>query len=197
MLDINLATRPFYNARAVALALGSVALAATGVLVMEVLLLGDISREREVLVAAAARHEAAAQSAAASSAETLRRVAAAQPAALAAAATEANALIDRRLFSWTALFNELERTLPSGVMLVSVQPDVGAGGASLALEVIGRSVPDIGAFIDALEATGAFSGVLARDEEALIDGGFRTHLVARYAPLPAAGAAEPTEPAPQ
>ena len=81
-----------------------------------------------------------------------------------AAAREANGLIDRRTFSWTALFNYLEATLPAGVMLTSVQPRVKDGGFTVSLGVLGRPVDDIDEFLGRLEDTGAFSELLSRDE---------------------------------
>ena len=48
--------------------------------------------------------------------------------AVSGAATEANALIQRRTFSWTGLFNRLETTLPADVRLVEVQPQTDADG---------------------------------------------------------------------
>ena len=191
MLRINLATRPFYNERAVHLLLGLVVFAAGGLLAAGVLLLSDLNAERAALDAQAARDEAAAGAAAAEARQLLREVAGGGQDALAAAAADANALIDRRLFSWTALFNHVERTLPPGVMLVSIRPDVNGPGAGVALEVIGRSVAAIGAFIDALEATGAFSGVLPQDEEATGEGTYRTRLTAQYMPLPHGAAPAP------
>lgn len=184
MLRINLSTRPFYNERAVHLLLGAVVLTAGAFLVAGVVLLASLSREQAALAAAAGIDESSARAAAAEAAEVLRRAAASDPDRVAGAAADANVLIDRRLFSWTALFNHLEQTLPDGVMLVSVQPRINAAGATVALDVVGRSVSEIGTFIDALEATGAFNGVLPRDEEATAEGAYRTRLVAQYAPLP-------------
>ena len=184
MLRINLSTRPFYNERAVHLLLGAVALAAGALLASAVLSLASLSREEAALAAAAGRDEAAARAAAAEAAEVLRRVAGGDPDGVASATADANLLIGRRLFSWTALLNHLEETLPGGVMLVSVQPRVNAAGATVALDVVGRSVAEIGAFIAALEATGVFSRVLPRDEEATADGAYRTSLVAQYLPAP-------------
>ena len=185
MLQINLSTRPFYNERAVHLLLGGAVLAAGAFLVAGVMLLTGLSREQAALAAAAGGDETSAQAAAAATADVLRRVAGGDPDRVAAATADANVLIDRRLFSWTALFNHLEQTLPAGVMLVSVQPRINAAGATVALDIVGRSVSEIGTFIDALEATGAFSGVLPRDEEATADGAYRTRLVAQYASPPA------------
>ena len=183
MLQINLATRPFYNERAAHMLLGIGFLAAAGMLAAGLLLLADLRDARAALVAEAAGDEAAAGAAAEEARELLRQVAGGAPDAAAAAASEANALIDRRLFSWTALFNHIEQTLPAGVMLVSIRPEVDGAGARVALEVIGLGVAEIGAFIAALEATGAFSGVLPQDEEATGEGAYRTRLVAQYRPL--------------
>ena len=188
MLRINLATRPFYNERAVHLVLGVIVFVAGGILASGLLLLADLSAERAVLEQEAARDEAAAGAAAAEARDLVRQVAGGEPDAVAGAAADANALIDRRLFSWTALFNHIEQTLPAGVMLVSIRPEVDGAGASVALEVIGLSVAAIDAFIDALEATGGFSGVLPQDEEATGEGTYRTRLIAQYMPLPHAAA---------
>ena len=177
------------NERAVHLLLGGVSLLAGAFLVAGVLLLTSLTSDQAALAAAAARDESAADATAAEAADVLRRFAGGDPDRVAAAAADGNVLIDRRLFSWTALFNHLEQTLPAGVMLVSVQPRIGGSGATVALDIVGRSVAEIGTFIDALEATGAFSGVLPRDEEATVEGTYRTRLVAQYVPTSAAGAA--------
>ena len=55
-----------------------------------------------------------------------------------AAAREANTLIDGRTFSWTALFNQLESTLPPEVMLASVRPTIDDGETRITLIVLGR-----------------------------------------------------------
>ena len=75
-------------------------------------------------------------------------------AAVAAAAHEANALIDRRMFSWTELFNRFEATLPPGVRIAAVRPSVDQQGRLImTIAVVARSVDDVDAFIEALEAT--------------------------------------------
>lgn len=194
-MRINLATRPFYNERAVHLLLGTIVLLAGVILGAGLLLLADLGAQRAALEAEAAGDEAAARAAAAEARDLLRQVAGGEPDAVAGAAADANALIDRRLFSWTALFNHIEQTLPARVMLVSIRPEVDGAGASVALEVIGLSVAAIGGFIDALEATGAFSGVLPQDEEATGEGTYRTRLIAQYMPPPR-DAAPPREAVP-
>ena len=182
MLDVNLSTRPFYNERAVHLALGAAGLAAGAVLVAGLLQASTLSREQASLTAAAERDEGALRENAAAAAVVNREVRAEDVERLAAATAEANALIDRRMFSWTEFFNRIEQTLPDGVMLTSVRPDVAAGGVTVAMGVIGRRVADIDAFIARLEATGAFAGMLPREETATGEGAWRTLLVGRYAP---------------
>ena len=99
-----------------------------------------------------------------------------------AATDEANWLIDQRVFSWTAFFNHIEETLPGGVMLTSVRPDADGEMISVAMGVVGQSVSAIDEFIAALEGTGAFVDVLAREEEVTDEGMYRTLLVGRYVP---------------
>lgn len=182
MIHINLSTRPFYNERVVHLVLGLVGLAAGALFVAGVLQAAALSRERGVLAALAARDEGAVQAAAAAAADLRRQIGDEDLQRLVAAADEANSLIERRVFSWTALFNRIEQTLPAGVMLTSVRPDIVTGGATVAIGVLGRGVVDIDAFIDRLEATGTFAGMLAREESVTDAGTYRTLLVGRYLP---------------
>lgn len=182
MLDVNLSTRPFYNERAVHLALGAAGLAAGAALVAGLLQASTLSREYVLLTAAAERDEGALRENAAAIAAVNREVRAEEVERLAAASAEANALLDRRVFSWTEFFNRIEQTLPDGVMLTSVRPDIAAGGVTVSMGVIGRRVADIDAFIARLEATGAFTGVLPREETVTDEGAWRTLLVGRYAP---------------
>ena len=117
---------------------------------------------------------------AAEAVELRRQLGDADLARVVAATGEANGLIDRRLFSWTAFFNHIEQTLPAGVMLMSVRPDADAGTITVAIGVIGRRVSDIDSFIGNLEATGAFADMLAREEQVTDEGTYRTLLVGRY-----------------
>ena len=175
----NLATRPFYNDRAVQLALAAVGLAVAAVLVAGGLRLVELSRTHRALTmqAEAAEREAAAVSAQAARHE--RAVPADGPEASNAAAEEVKRLIAARLFSWTAFFNVIERTLPPGVMLTAVRPDADERGTSIDLAVIGRTVADVEEFIRRLEATGRFRDVLARQGERNEDGTYRAQLRGR------------------
>ena len=95
-------------------------------------------------------------------------------------ARQANELIDRRTFSWTELFNRIEATLPPEVMITSVRPDIRDEVVSVALVVVGRRIEDIDTFIENLEATHAFQGVLSSEVEATEDGMYRADLRGRY-----------------
>lgn len=182
MLTGNLATRPFYNERLVRGALivalaAAIAWAAVNVATLVSLsqqgsMLGDRVRT-EGLRAAGARTEA----------DTVRRgLDVAQLKIVSGAASEANALIQRRTFSWTSLFNQLETTLPPDVRLVEVQPQTDdTGRLILSLTVVSKKIEDLDDFIRGLEATGAFSGVVSRSDEALEDGTIASTLQGYYA----------------
>ena len=179
MPRMNLATRPFYNDRAVHLALASVGLLAVAVLVLGGTRLVELSRTHRALTLQA---ETAERETATVSAQTARHERAAPAEALEAlrrAAEEVNRLVERRLFSWTAFFNLIEQTLPSDVMLTAVRPDTDDRGTSIDLAVIGRTVADIEEFIRRLEETGAFADVLARQGEINDEGMYRAQLRGR------------------
>ena len=108
-------------------------------------------------------------------------------------ARDANALIDRRTFSWTALLNYFQQTLPADVRIMSVTPQVDDDGRMLvAIQVMARRAEDLSEFADALETTGAFSNVLAVQQSVEEDGSWRAGLQGYYS-LPPKDAA-PTSP---
>lgn len=192
---MNLATRPFYNDRAVHLVLGVLGLAVAAMLAAGAVRLAELSRTQRALTleADAAEREAAAVS------DRTARLEREMPrdalAALAAAAGEVNRLVERRLFSWTAFFNVVEQTLPPGVMLTAVRPDTDEEGTSVDLAVVGRTVADVEDFIRRLEESRVLADVLARQGERNDEGMYRAQLRGRLVRLaaPAAGAAGPEE----
>ena len=200
---MNLATRPFYNDRAVHLVLAVLGLVVAAVLAVGATRLVELSRAHGALTleAEAAEREAAAVSTQTAGLE--REMPRDALASLVVAAEEVNRLIAQRLFSWTAFFNVIERTLPANVMLTAVRPDTDAEGTSVDLAVIGRTVADIEEFIQRLEATGVFADVLARQGELNDEGMYRAQLRGRLVRLAeaaagggaetAAGAHEPAE----
>ena len=183
MLKTNLATRPFFNERAVHVGLalaGTVALAALAAGGVRAI---DVVRSRAALTSAAeAREREAGQLA--GQASTLRQTfEAGEVEAIADAVAQANRLVDRRTFSWTEFFNVIDRTLPAGVMLTAIRPEHGEQGVIVTVGVIGRRVADIDEFLDRLEGSGAFADVLPREEEILDGGAYRARLSGRYRPV--------------
>src|SRR5438093_7617000 len=165
MIKTNLATRPFYNERAVRVWLFGallLVLAATAFNVSRVL---RYSRSDTQLARQASGDEARAADLR-QQANRLR--ATVDPKQIESKSTEArvaNDLIDRRTFSWTELFNRLETTLPDDVRITSVRPKVDANGTTLTIAVIARAVDDVSRFMDNLQKTGAFRAVGSRIEE--------------------------------
>ena len=180
---MNLATRPFYNERAVHLVLGALGLAIVAVLALEVARIVTLSRVHGELTLAAETAEAEAAAVSTRTARIERETPRDATAALVVAAEEVDRLIEQRLFSWTAFFNVIEQTLPAGVMLTAVRPDADEEGTSVDLAVIGRTVADVEEFIRRLEETGVFAGVLARQGELDEEGLYRAQLRGRLVRL--------------
>lgn len=191
MLRGNLATRPFYNERLVRVLLVAALASAAAWAAVNVATVVSLSQQGAML-ADRVRGEGLAASAARADAEALRTsLNPAEIAAASRAATEANQLIVQRTFSWTTLFNRVEATLPPDVRLVQVQPQADDDGRMMvSLTVVSRRIEDLDAFIDRLEATGAFRGVLSRADDALEDGTIESNLQGYYVqaanPVPAA-----------
>jgi len=104
---------------------------------------------------------------------------------VATAAREANLIIDRRAFSWTALFEHFESTLPADVRITAVQPTVvGDGSVRVTVAVQARRAEDLDAFVEALEASGTFHGALTTQEVTDADGLLNASIAATYAASP-------------
>jgi Tfp pilus assembly protein PilN len=178
MLRSNLATRPFYNERLVRGVLVVALAAAVAWAAVNAAQLVSLSQQGTMLGDRART-------------EGLR----AQLRAVSGAASEANALIQRRTFSWTGLFNQLETTLPPDVRLVEIQPQTDdRGRLMLSLTVVSKQIEDLDTFIRALEGTGAFLGVVSRSDEALDDGTIESNVQGYYKPAAAGTAPAASEP---
>jgi Tfp pilus assembly protein PilN len=183
MLRTNLSTRPFYNERAVTLGLAGLAVLVGVFTLYNVSALVSLSRRHTALRAEIATSERRATEL---RQQAARVRAAIDPSALAAVSTaahEANQLIDRRTFSWTELFNRFEATLPPDVRISAVKPSIDPEGRFVvSMTVVARRVEDIDAFIEALEKTGSFSGVLSRTERTNEDDMIEAELAGVYLP---------------
>jgi Tfp pilus assembly protein PilN len=187
MLRTNLSTRPFYNERGVRAGLAALVALALGLTLFnafQIIRLQTQSRDSRETIA---RNEAQAVDLREKARVIRRSIDRAKLDAVQVAASEANALIDRRTFSWTELLNQFQVTLPPDVRIAGVMPQSDEAGRRLVqVSVYSRSIEDVEAFMDALEKTGAFSGVLPRSDQPDDSGTIRTELQAYYTPLAAA-----------
>jgi len=171
MLRTNLSTHPFYNVRAVQVALGTVALILLGVTAFNTLQITRLSLAQRTLGAKAAGAEAEAARLSGAAAAIRAQINPAELTIVANAAREANAIIDRRAFSWTELLAQFEATLPPDVRIMSVQPQLNRDGVFMVgIAVEARRIEDLDAFIEALEAKGTFHNVLPKQVETNTDG---------------------------
>jgi Tfp pilus assembly protein PilN len=180
MIRTNLATKPFYNVRAVQLAIWTLAALVLGITLFNVIRIVTLVTSEQSLGATAdeAEREAARQRS-----EAARIRAQIDPKELqtvARQASEANNLIDQRAFSWTELFTQFEATLPDDLRITAVQPRLDSGRFIVGVAVQARRAEDLEEFIDALEETGTFHNVLATETqtneegllEAIIEGSY-------------------------
>jgi Tfp pilus assembly protein PilN len=114
------------------------------------------------------------------------------------AAREANQLIDRRTFSWTAFFNHLEATMPPDVMLRSVRPVIDEGVTRVTMVVLARRYQDADDFQKNLEDTGLFDQVVVRQQVEGEDGLQQVTIDSVYRPdARASGTPAPPEQKPE
>jgi hypothetical protein len=190
MLHNNLSTRPFYNERVVRTVLAAVAALAIGLTLFNVYavirLQGQSRDARETI----AQNDTQSREMRDQAQAIRRSIDREKLATVQTAANEANALIDRRTFSWTELLNQFQMTLPPDVRIAGVQPQSDDQGRRLVnISVQSRRFEDLEEFMAALERTGVFSGVLPRSDRPDNDGTLISQLQAYYAPSTAAAAA--------
>ena len=181
MLRTNLATRPFYNERAVHFGLAIAAALVVAVTVFNVTALVRLTKEDAQLSAQALRAETRAAGLRRAALALRRSVNPKDLEAVSLAAREANTIIDQRTFSWTELFNRFETTLPPEMRIASVAPSVDRDGRMrVTVLVVARRVEDIDTFMEELEGTGAFADLLSRQEFVNQEGLIEASLDALY-----------------
>ena len=183
MLRTNLSTRPFYNVRAVRALLGLGALIVAAFTLFNVVQIVRLSATQRTLSADAVRAETEAARLRADAVRLRGQIDPRELALVSADAREANAIIDRRTFSWTALFVQFEKALPPDVRITAVQPRREQDGSfSVNIGVEARRVEDVEAFIEALEAQTPFRDVLPVEEQTSDDGLIEAILDGHYEP---------------
>ena len=180
MLRTNLSTRPFYNERAVHIAIGAAAVLVAALTVWNIVRVVTLSRQNTELATRVNRDHAEADGLTKMAAEIRGRINRDELQLAVESAREANALIDQRTFSWTAFFNQLEATMPPDVMLTSVRPAVKEGITRITMVVLGRRQEDVDEFIEKLEASGSFEEVLPSQQDRTDDGLYRVVLESAY-----------------
>ena len=166
MLRTNLSTKPFYNVRAVQIALGIVAGLVLAVTLFNVVQIVRLAASQRTLGAHATEAEAEAARLRGEAAQARAQVNPQELTVVANAAREANGIIDQRAFSWTSLFGQFESTLPPDVRITAVRPRLERSGTFVvAVAAQARRAEDLDAFVEALESKGAFRDVLAVQEQ--------------------------------
>lgn len=172
MLRGNLSTRPFYNERLLHAGLTVAAVVLVGLTLFSASQFLSLSREQGELSARIAADDQRAQALRGDAAQVRRGIDTADLERTVTATREVNHAIDQRVFSWTALFNTIERTIPSAVVLQAVVPTIDEGRVAMRLVVNARRIEDVGAFMDALERTQTFMGLQSVEEVRIDDGSF-------------------------
>jgi Tfp pilus assembly protein PilN len=165
VITSNLATRPFYNERVVHLWLAILFVLVVAATAFNVTRVVRYSHSDTELGTQATSDERRAADLRAQAAKLRASVDPKQIEFASTEARQANDLIDRRVFSWTELFNEFEMALPDEVRLSSVRPRRERGQLVLTIGVVARSPDDVSTFMDNLEGSGHFAQVGSKVNE--------------------------------
>jgi hypothetical protein len=180
MLKGNLATRPFYNERLVSVVVALAIIAGIALTAFNAItiyrLSGETARHKDELARTHAETERV-RAATAGLQQSLDRN---TLFALGSATREANALIDKRTFSWTVFFGMVEKTLPLDVRLLAVSPQIERGEFRIQMLVNAKSPQDLEDFIGALMDTGAFYDLLPAEQQRNDDGTYTATLAGVY-----------------
>jgi Tfp pilus assembly protein PilN len=78
-------------------------------------------------------------------------------------------LFRRKSFSWTGLFNELEKLTPPAVRITSIAPAEEEGEITVTMTVVGQTLQDVLEMVRALESSSFFATIYPVDEANLGD----------------------------
>jgi hypothetical protein len=191
MLKSNLSTRPFYNDRLVSVVIAAIAVGAVALTAFNATALRSLSAQRSDFSRKIDADAAETRRLEVRTAELHGTVDFAGMKALWNDAHEANDLIDKRTFSWTAFLGVIERTLPYGARLVEVAPKPEKSVMHLEIVVVCQTTDDLRLLVEAMEKTGVFSDVFPADSSPNDDGTETSLIRAVYLAPPAAPAPPP------
>ena len=181
MLRANLATLPAHNRRLVWLALAALALVVVVLTSINVVRYVSLTLEESALGARAIDTETEAARLQAAAIQARTQIDPQALARITRAASEAEDIITRRTFSWSALFARFERTLPDDVRITAIRPAADdASGFTIAMAIEAQGAEDIDRFIEALESMGGFSEVLATEVRAVQGASLQALLTGHY-----------------
>jgi Tfp pilus assembly protein PilN len=184
MLRTNLATRPFYNVRALQLLLAAATVLVAALTLFNVTQIARLTVSQRTLGASASASEEEAARLRAEAAGIRAQINPTELQGVADAAREANTIIDRRAFSWTTLLAQFEATLPPDVRITSIRPRLQGPNVMVSVALEARRAEDLDAFMEALEKSGDFIDVLPVQEQATEDGLLQAVVEGRYTPPP-------------
>ena len=180
---VNLSTRPFYNERIVHVTLALAAALVLAVTAFNLWQVFVLSGRQSQLQGRIAQSETRTRQIQDQAARIRGSINPRELEATVAAAREANALIDRRVFSWTEVLNQFETTLPPNVRVMSVHPRVERDGSMIVdVVLVARTVEAVDTFIENIEKAGAFTSVLSREEFLNEQGLIQASVEGRYRP---------------
>lgn len=166
ILRTNLATRPFYNTRAVRGVVALLSAVVIAIALFNVIQFIRLSARERTLGARADQAETEAAGLRGQAAQIRAQIDPKDLASVSAEAREANAIIDRRAFSWTELLTQFEKTLPADVRITAVQPHVEQNGDFVvSMLVQARRIEDLDGFMDSLEKRSSFHDVRQKEEQ--------------------------------
>ena len=182
MLRTNLSTRPFYNERAIHFVIAIIAALVLALTLLNAQKLIRLSKHNTDLSSRIGSERSEAERLTREATRIRHGIDPKELALVAAEAREANTLIDRRTFSWTDFFNQIEKTLPPDVMLTAVRPTITQSGTQVSMVALARNAEDFDEFMEKLEATGSFENVQPRQQDQTDDGLHRLVIETSYVP---------------
>jgi Tfp pilus assembly protein PilN len=75
-----------------------------------------------------------------------------------------NDAIQRRIFSWTRLFDQLEKAFPENVRMISIYPTIKENRVNINMEIAGKSLRDNFQLVQILQNSPIFSDVIFKGE---------------------------------
>lgn len=75
-----------------------------------------------------------------------------------------NTIVNKRVFSWTQLFNEFEEILPNSVRMIQVTPSIEKGEIKIALVVAAQNLESFLELLKRLESSKVFKNVIVSRE---------------------------------